>query len=227
MIKNWKDFLRELWKIIYPCVLYLFILNGVSALGMEFLGKTWHQDHRMLLSCLSMILTIPFLIWIYWKEYKEMPYFFAEKIQIGPLQYLGIGAGTFFLAWILNVLIALSKIQEVFPEYQNTVRGMYQENGFIILLAMLLLAPVMEELVFRGICYGRIRRIADKKVTIVLSALLFGIYHMNLIQFLYAFVMGLVFGAVYEKYRDLKTVIGAHFFANLCAVLLSISSLHF
>lgn len=224
---QWKKVLSELWKIVYPCLIYLVVLNCVAAAGCQIFSDEWYNSHTMLTSCIAMAVSIPVLIWIYWKDYKQMPYFFSEKIKTGPLHYIGIGTGALFLAFILNLLITLTKIQEIFPEYQNTAGRMYQGNGIFIILATVVLAPVMEELVFRGICFGRIRKFTDKKMTILLSALLFGIYHMNLVQFIYAFLMGLVFACIYEKYRNIKLVITAHACANLCAVLLSISSLHF
>lgn len=222
-----KRVFGELWKIIYPCLIYLAVLNCVAAAGSQIFSDEWYNSHTMLVSCISMAVSIPVLIWIYWKDYKQMPYFFGKSRKPALWIYAAVGTGSLVLAFILNLLITLTKIQEIFPEYQNTAVQMYQENGIFVLLATLVLAPVMEELVFRGICFGRIRKFADKKMTIILSALLFGIYHMNLVQFIYAFLMGLVFAAIYEKYRNIVLTVTAHIFANLCAVLLSISSLHF
>lgn len=227
MEKQWKRVLSELWKIVYPCLLYLAVLNCVATVGMQIFGDAWYYSHTMLTSCIAMGISIPVLILLYWKDYKQMPYFFTEKKKSGILHYLVIGTGSLLLAFALNFFIVITKLQDIFPEYQNTAKQMYQENGIFILLATVILAPVMEELVFRGICFGRIRKFTDKKMTIILSALLFGLYHMNLVQFIYAFLMGMVFGAIYEKYRNIKLVMVAHAFANLCAVLLSISSLHF
>lgn len=224
---QWKKVFSELWKIVYPCLIYLVVLNCVAMAGMQIFSEEWYYSHTMLVSCVSMGISIPVLIWIYWKDYKEMPYFFCEKKKVGLLHYLAIGTVALVLAFVLNFLITLTKLQELFPEYQNTAGQMYQENGVFILLATVLLAPIMEELVFRGICFGRIRKFTDKKLTIIMSGLLFGLYHMNLVQFIYAFLMGMVFGAIYEKYRNIKLVMVAHASANLCAVLLSISSLHF
>lgn len=224
---RWKKVLVELWKIIYPCLIYLLVLNCVAAAGCRIFSDAWYNSHTMLTSCIAMLISIPVLIRIYWKDYKQMPWYFEKREKAGILHYIAVGTGALLMAFLLNYFISFIRLQEMFPEYQTTAGQMYQENGVFILLATLVLAPVMEELVFRGICFGRIRSYTDKKMTIILSAMLFGIYHMNFVQFLYAFVMGMFFGAVYEKYRDIKLVMTAHAFANLCAALLSISSLHF
>ena len=65
-------------------------------------------------------------------------------------------------------------------------------------LMVALIAPVMEELIFRKLMLDRIRNYGEK-TAIFFSALCFGLFHGNLTQFLYAFSVGLFLGYVYCK----------------------------
>lgn len=212
-------------KILYPPFLYLAGLNIMACLIVLVFGKEAYLGHSMLVSLVTMIILTPVLYYSYQKDKIKQEDFFSGGKKAGVLVYLLTATLSFLLALGLNFLIAAIKLQEVFPEYSQTAERMFEENGMIVLLVTLVMAPVMEELIFRGLCYGRIRQFTGKGMTILLTALLFGLYHMNLVQFVYAAVMGAFFAFLYERYRDIRLTMTAHFAANLCAVVLSFSSL--
>ncbi|MBQ1270312.1 MAG: CPBP family intramembrane metalloprotease [Clostridia bacterium] len=56
-----------------------------------------------------------------------------------------------------------------------------------------IMAPVVEELIFRGILLSKARIFGDRPA-VILSAVTFGLMHMNLYQFFYAFVIGIILG---------------------------------
>lgn len=61
-----------------------------------------------------------------------------------------------------------------------------------------IVAPILEEFFFRKLLIDRLRGYGDK-LAIIVSALLFGMFHMNLSQIFYAIGVGLVFGYIYCK----------------------------
>ena len=77
----------------------------------------------------------------------------------------------------------------------------------------------MEELVFRGIVYGKLRSIMNMPVAIVISALLFAIIHFNVVQFVYAFFVGALLAIFVELTDDILSAIIGHMVANIFAVL--------
>ncbi|MCD7841730.1 MAG: CPBP family intramembrane metalloprotease, partial [Lachnospiraceae bacterium] len=85
-----------------------------------------------------------------------------------------------------------------------------------------LLVPVTEELVFRGLTYRRMRTRMQTYQAVVISALLFALYHGNPIQMLYAFPMALLLALLYEKSGSLVYPILLHIGANLTAILTTI-----
>lgn len=88
------------------------------------------------------------------------------------------------------------------------------------------LAPVMEELCFRKLLLDRLRTI-DKPSALFLSALTFGLFHSNPVQFFYAFGVGLVFGAVYLRTGRVVYTMVLHVLVNFFGGLVSTWILQF
>ncbi len=222
-----KEVFLYLWKIIYPILIYMVILNVLAFLIAALFGEKAYLNHAMLTSLAAMVLTIPWLAFLYSREKERMAEFFFSRKKPNVLTWLIMLPVSFLLALLLNLTMAFFRLQEAFPEYQQMAGQMYSEHGIIVLLVTLVSAPILEELMFRGICFLRVRKLSGKGMTILLSGLLFGIYHMNLVQFIYAFLMGMFFALLFERYKDIRLTMACHAAANLCAVVLSFSRLHF
>lgn len=67
------------------------------------------------------------------------------------------------------------------------------------IVSAVIAAPLLEELLFRGMIYKRLRDLCSAKTAILVSAAFFGIFHGNLVQFVYAFIIGIMLAFVYEK----------------------------
>ncbi len=76
-----------------------------------------------------------------------------------------------------------------------------------------MMAPIMEEFMFRKLLVDRTIKYG-KGLSILLSGLMFGLYHGNLNQFIYAFVIGAFFAFMYIKTGNIKVTIGMHMIFN-------------
>lgn len=86
-------------------------------------------------------------------------------------------------------------------------------------IVMIIAAPIIEELIFRKLLIDRISPFGEK-TAIFASALAFGLVHGNFSQFFYAFAIGLLFGYIYVKTRNILYTIALHMFVNgFCGVL--------
>lgn len=85
---------------------------------------------------------------------------------------------------------------------------------------MVLLAPVIEEFVFRKQLIDRMN-VYGERLSVVVSALLFGLFHGNLSQFFYAFATGLVLGYAYLKSGRLRYGIGMHMLINFMGAVVA------
>lgn len=90
--------------------------------------------------------------------------------------------------------------------------------GIILYCITMTLAPAfIEEMIFRGIVMQSLRRFGDV-FALVASALIFGIFHLNLIQMPYAFVLGLCIGYFVMRTGSLWVGVIMHFINNSVAV---------
>lgn len=84
---------------------------------------------------------------------------------------------------------------------------------FNTMLFMVILGPIMEEIVFRKILIDRTVDFGERNA-MFLSALMFGLFHMNLFQFFYAFGIGLIFSFIYIKTKKIIYTIIFHVTIN-------------
>ena len=96
----------------------------------------------------------------------------------------------------------------------NTLTEALTEGSVLCtVLTSVILAPVLEELVFRKMLIDRLNRLGDRPA-ILLSAILFALFHGNLYQLFYAFGVGLVFGYVYVRTGRIRYTISIHMLVN-------------
>ena len=101
---------------------------------------------------------------------------------------------------------------------QATIENIHM-NPFVLITLTVIMAPIVEELVFRGILMGRVFN-PDSIVGLILSSLLFGLAHMpNSIGVWIVYAgMGFVLGIAYRKCQKLEYCIMAHMINNSIAV---------
>ncbi|MGN1086343.1 MAG: lysostaphin resistance A-like protein, partial [Porcipelethomonas sp.] len=83
-------------------------------------------------------------------------------------------------------------------------------------------APVTEELMYRGFVMKNLSRVSQR-FGIIMSALLFGLMHGNISQFIFAFFMGIFFAHIDIRHNSLLPSIIVHAFANTFSVIVSYS----
>jgi membrane protease YdiL (CAAX protease family) len=78
----------------------------------------------------------------------------------------------------------------------------------------------MEELLFRGIVYNKIKEDYKPMKSIIIASIIFALFHFsNPLNVLYAFVMPFMFIYLYEKYKTLLAPISLHCIANTTTIL--------
>lgn len=119
----------------------------------------------------------------------------------------------------VNNILAMTPLLEASAGFQSANENFFGGQMIYELLGSCLLIPVAEELLYRGVVYRRLRMFCDVKVALPFSALIFGLVHANLVQFIYAAILGLLLAFLLEKTGCLYTAILGHMAANLVAVL--------
>ncbi|MCR4890855.1 MAG: CPBP family intramembrane metalloprotease [Lachnospiraceae bacterium] len=120
-----------------------------------------------------------------------------------------------FYALFLNSLLEILPLAQWFPRYQAEIRPvMFRYPLLIGILIYGIGIPIIEEFLFRFLLFGRLRIYVSAVAAGVGSSLVFGIYHGNALQFVYAFLSGLLLCYVYWKCDSILAPILFHGFAN-------------
>ena len=134
------------------------------------------------------------------------------------LLLLGFGLQVFFSA-VISILSTAAP--DFFSSYKELIQSMSGvEVSWMTKLSVCLLAPIAEELLFRGVSLNYAKNALPIKTAILLQAVLFGIYHLNLIQFFYATVAGLILGMLAHQAGSIIPGIVLHVIINASAYFL-------
>lgn len=149
---------------------------------------------------------------------RKVPAKPLEKHDLKPSRYIVTVIICIFMMYAGNILgTIITALLQLLPGVSagNPILGYATDNALLPkVLFMVILAPVIEEYIFRKQLIDRMH-IYGEKLAVVTSALMFGLFHGNLSQFFYAFALGLVFGYVYLKTEKLRYSIGLHMLINL------------
>lgn len=104
---------------------------------------------------------------------------------------------------------------------QNQILNVTQSvSMWVIVLYMVICAPVMEEFVFRKLIVDRTVRYGQG-AAVAMSGLMFGLFHGNLNQFVYAFTLGMFLAFLYVKTGNIKITIALHMLINFMGGVVS------
>jgi len=147
----------------------------------------------------------------------------AWKIPVW--KYVLLLLGTVAISYGMNYLFTVTGFIENSESYQNVVKSQYDVAVGIGLGLYCIVSPLVEEVIFRGFLYGRMRVSIHKIGAVLVSALLFGVYHGNLVQGIYGFCMGIIYTLVYEKYQNFYLAVFMHAITNLVAYFIQLNGL--
>lgn len=115
----------------------------------------------------------------------------------------------------LNALLTLTGFADGSQTYQKVADRQYGVAFAVGLVLYGLISPFAEEVVFRGVIYNRLRRLYNPAIGIVVSGLLFGAFHGNLVQGVYGACLGMLMAYLYERSGRFLIPLIFHAVANL------------
>ncbi len=173
---------------------------------------------------LAIAITVP-TYYLFYRERRQELLTFVRFRGIGLISIPVVILFGLSVSYIMDLLLALvSQIEALKPLFDTyeQVSELIFSGGFILsLISVGIIAPVFEEILFRGLIFGELRKITKVKLALVLQALLFGIYHFNVVQGVYAFLLGLVIGFVYYRSNSIIAPILMHISINSLSVILT------
>ncbi len=139
------------------------------------------------------------------------------------LKTLGYGLISAVTGLALNLLINLSGLMQIFPVYAEKYTPVINSfNVYFGTVLFVIVAPLAEEAFFRLFLFNFLRKKMGFAPAMIVSSLIFAVYHMNMIQGIYAFLMGLLFCFFYNKDHRFAVPVTMHAFANAAAYFISL-----
>lgn len=206
--------------------LVLFAITNASGFSMmllfkHFKGDHWEQyymDNYLLILLITQLVYLAVLGGWYWTAQKKERHPVSPK-RILNLKTIGIILMTAVGMYSL-ICVFLWGVQVLLPGLTNDYNEMIETTGISSLsilstICTLILAPLAEEVVFRGLTMKMAERAGIKFAAAnLIQALLFGITHGNWIQGTYAFGLGLILGYLYKRYHTLCAPVLLHIVFN-------------
>ena len=162
----------------------------------------------VLASAIGSLAAIPVL----WKQYKKMKACSRNRKNGGvrqrqpPVFLLVMTFGH-----LLNTVMNVTGFTRIFSGYQDMASKIYEgQNPLLLILSVGVLSAAAEEIVFRGMIYRRAKDFWGTGWGIAASCLLFGAYHGNVTQFVYAAVVSVLLILIYERCGTLLAPVLAH-----------------
>lgn len=199
--------------------------NAAMELYMEAAEGTDFMTNLLVAS--TAVYGIVVLLWYklaYVKKYTaEKREAFKENVLKGKvlisLVIAAVGCYCFDILVATVVSIISPEALESFNSLMDSALGGDELMAF---LAVVILAPIAEELLFRGIIFRMLVKHWSEIAAIIVSALLFGIYHMNLMQAIYVLPVGLLLGYTAYKCKSVLPCILIHMINNFMPYVLGV-----
>jgi membrane protease YdiL (CAAX protease family) len=166
--------------------------------------RSCHYPHLSGLSCI-------------WPDVVTGRAYLTEKVK--PTQVLASVAAMIGSLGLINLWIGLlTALQEQIPmirdwmnEYLDSVNAVSTEdNYFWLIFGICLVTPIVEELIFRGVIQGELRKAMPEWAAIIIQAVIFAAYHLQPIQSSYVLLPGLLLGFAYASSRSIRVPIIMH-----------------
>lgn len=175
-----------------------------------------------------LIMLILFGVWYKYRFYdiykkEEADIITKKKVILTILSLIVLGILLqLFISAILKIL--LSHFPDFFKSYNEIIDSFKGSKVSILtVISVIIIAPIAEELVFRGVTFSYLQEAMGPRLAIIFQALLFGIYHLDLVQGIYATLTGVILGIICYRFKNILPAIILHIAINCSSFLIPAS----
>jgi len=216
-LSNYAPSLGELWLImlVFLC-LGGSIIGSLVAIILSHILPVDTIALSLALYPLTFAVAIPFILIRAKRNYSQkvlhgVTIHTETSYSFGSLHGVLFFALLFLLIPAFNIVIEPFTVWMKMPEFLKELFGTMGNQGWISVLSLVVMAPLLEEWLCRRVALkGLIKNGYSPAAAIIWSALMFGVIHMNPWQAIPAFLIGLLFGWVYWRTNSLWSVIFLH-----------------
>ncbi len=212
---------------------YIYSLSDISLFDFEaYMNQVMNQvmpeilDMAMPISVISNLLTVLVIVTVFLirkrNVFEQIGLYKMKPLHTLPLITLGLSL-QFVVSLVLGLAALIPSVGEMLLEYEavSSLALDPSKHPIIYIFAVAIVAPIVEEIVFRGLVFTRFRKAMPIWLAAFFSSLIFGILHGQIIWAAYATLLGVVFCIIYIKYRSILANIIIHLSFNAIAVALT------
>ena len=186
-----EQYMEEVMQVVIDVAMPAVIVSGILTIGVLWLIFVCRKKKFTQEICLRKL----------------------QPVRIAPIMLMGLS---------LNVVTGL--VLGMIPEewmsaYEETSSMVMSDNVVLRVIGSTIMAPVVEEIIFRGLTYTRMKKGMPTAVAVILSSAVFGVAHGQWLWMLYTFVFGLLLVWVFERSKSLLANVLLHLSYNGCAML--------
>lgn len=225
-MKNIKSALKTIGKILLYLIIYygfqilFFMIIGVNGI-LKGLNNNELENYIYKSAGIVLIpaMIISLLIYFFMLRRKQHNIF-----DMCNFRKIGIKNIILIIVVCMSCSMLLSGIIEYvikfFPSYNETSKMISMSMVSIVgIVAVVLFAPIFEEILFRGIVLSEIKMKVNVTAAIVIQGIIFGLYHMDKFQSIYASILGILLGFICVKTRSVVGSIVGHVTFNICGTI--------
>ena len=240
-----KGFMANIWPFIYPLLLFVMIKSLASnALLMMLqvfgnsvsgpIAEKWfiYEDGQLAamsgnISAIYSALTFAIPACFVYKMAKHAILKTKETDRLKHLKpdsvksYVLFGIVSISAVVGLNILFELGGVTNKAEAYEILKSDPYSANMVVGILCTCFIAPIAEEIVFRGAIFNALKKLYKPQYAILMSALLFGLINQDSVQGVYSFVMGCFAAYTYEYFGSFLMPVIVRVVASVVAYLIT------
>lgn len=227
----------QIFKLVYSGEYSMVNIDALITVVQDYI-----YSKSILISLLSAVIVVPVLGLFIKKDIKRDEYY-GRPVKYSPynkawlllLPVVGFAAAVGFNHVVPPLLEALQSFihtvgksifgmdwnVDFFATYNKLEGYIYSDSIWVQVLSLAVAAPLMEEFLFRGLIFKRMRAYLKPVPSILISAFVFGLMHGNAVQFVYAFILGIFMAYVYEKFKTIWASVVFHAGANLISLVVT------
>ena len=195
-------FIQYIFTFIFNSKYYPNVdLNIVSTHEYQNKLNDFILDHTLIILLIISIVFIPLFYSIY-RKYQVK----CNKFNV--LKYLLIAL---LFAFIYNLYLS------IITDYKVSTLPIY-----IQIISSGIIGPILEELLFRGIVYNKLKEFNSIKKSMIISTIIFSLMHFSIIDSIYTLFIGYLLVYVYEKSKNLKYPIIIHICINTSVIVVGL-----
>lgn len=153
----------------------------------------------------------------------------SERVKMTPVSVKTAGMSAlcgmsfyFLIVLTMGLLVASSpELRSLSDEYSKLMEPLVNKSAALEVFSLVIMAPVVEEVIFRGLSYNYLKRIMPVWAAVVLQSVIFSFAHMDSYQVIYVLMLAPVLALLYEWTGSLYAPILAHMAFNAMSTVIS------